>query len=142
MTNTERYNRFIERIKWIAQIETEALSEVITTEIEGGFSNPLQDCAMIILALENIKAAGNILRSYALMDAQKFPKGLNTYKTVVFDVRDAGVRYDYAAFPEWNVAKENLKNIEEMLKPNAPKKATETVFFHQDMMRKLMRKKD
>lgn len=111
-------------------------TDKIVAIVENGEIDPLQALATITALADTFAAAKKRITEFAITEAEKYPQKTISAYGAQFQLKEAGIKYDYSMNPEWVSQKEEvdkqteeLKAIEAYLKAkgNFAKSATTTV---------------
>lgn len=93
----------------------------IVMQVEDGWTNPLQAQGLLTALEQVIAGAKKRIMPMAITEAEKYGKGTFGAFNAEFQVKEAGVKYDFSADGEWQDYQETIEQIK------AQQKGRETV---------------
>jgi len=106
----------------LQQFREQTVNEVTTiinsiiVGVDLGNVNPLEAFAVFKTMEKIFEKAKKTVDELAIIEAEKYGKSTFTLNGQNYEVRQGAKRVDYSAIEEWQIAKENLKEIEEKYK--------------------------
>lgn len=83
----------------------------VTDQVADGTINPLRAYGLLA-ALEKVVAeAKKAIQDLALMEADKYPDKTNDVYGAQFQIKEAGVKYDFSDSPEWNALQVQIEEL-------------------------------
>lgn len=99
------------------KLQVRALTEGFTTQIEEGYTNPLEFAIRAKMLIKALEETLSNTKDLALTEQAKHGRTAEMFGAVA-ETFEAGTKYDYASCNdvEWVILKENVERATEMLK--------------------------
>jgi hypothetical protein len=99
------------------KLQVKALTEAFTTQIEEGYTNPLEFTIRAKMLIKALEETLNNTKDQAITEQEKHGKYAEMFGAIA-ERFESGVKYDYASCNdvEWVILKENVERATEMLK--------------------------